>query len=57
MKMGTATAIGGNIRVDKIKNIRSSLRGILNLENAYAAKAPKKTERKVAPKPIISEFA
>ena len=34
MKMGTDTAIGGNIRVDKIKNIRSSLRGILNLENA-----------------------
>ena len=54
--MGTAAAIGGNIRVDKIKNNRSSLAGILNLEKPYAARVPKKTEKKVDPNPIAIEF-
>lgn len=54
--MGTAAAIGGNIRVDNIKNNRSSLAGILNLEKPYAASVPKKTEKKVDPKPIAIEF-
>ena len=54
--MGTAAAIGGNIRVDNIKNSRSSLAGILNLEKPYAASVPKKTEKKVDPKPIAIEF-
>ena len=54
--MGTAAAIGGNIRVDKIKNSRSSLAGTLNLEKPYAARVPRKTEKKVDPKPIAIEF-
>lgn len=55
-KMGTAAAMGGNIRVERIKNNRSSFSGILKRENAYAAKVPKNTEKKVAPKPMIREF-
>jgi hypothetical protein len=55
-KIGTAAAIGGNIRVDKIKNSKSSFKGILNLENPYAASVPRKTAQKVDPKPIASEF-
>ena len=54
--MGTAAAIGGNIRVDKIKNNKSSLAGILNLEKPYAASVPRKTEKNVEPKPIAIEF-
>jgi len=55
-KMGTAAAMGGNMRVERTKNKRSSFKGILNLEKAYAAMVPKKTEKKVAPKPIIMEL-
>ncbi len=33
-KIGIATAIGGIIRVERMKNIRSSLSGTLNRENA-----------------------
>ena len=54
--IGTAAAIGGNIRVDKIKNRRSFFAGILNLEKPYAARVPKKTEKKVDPKPMAIEF-
>ncbi len=56
MNIGTATAIGGNILVERIKNNKSSFNGTLNLENAYAANAPKNTDAKVDPKPIIIEF-
>ena len=54
--MGTATAIGGNILVERIKNNKSSFNGTLNLENAYAANAPRNTDANVEPKPIIIEF-
>jgi hypothetical protein len=56
MKIGTATAMGGNILVDKIKNNKSSFKGTLNLDNAYAAREPKNTEKNVAPNPIIKEL-
>jgi len=42
--------------IEKIKNNKSSFNGTLNLEKAYAAKAPKNTDAKVEPNPIIIEF-
>ena len=57
INIGTATAMGGNILVERMKNIKSSFKGILNLENAYAAKDPKNTDKNVAPNPIINELA
>ena len=48
--------MGGNILVDSIKNNKSSFKGTLNRENAYAANAPKKTDANVDPNPIIIEF-
>ena len=36
--------------------IQTSLNGTLNLEKAYAANAPKNTDAKVEPNPIIIEF-
>jgi hypothetical protein len=55
-KMGTAAAMGGNMLVDRTKNRRSSFRGIRNREKAYAVMVPKNTEKKVAPKPIMTEL-
>ena len=51
-----ATAIGGIIRVDKIKNNRSSLAGTLKRENAYAAVTPSTTDNAVEPNAMISEL-
>src|ERR1700739_1336509 len=54
--MGMATATGGIIRVDRMKNRRSSASGILKRENAEAGSGPKNTGRNVEPKPMISEL-
>ena len=54
--MGIATAIGGIIRVDKMKNSKSSFNGTLKRENAYAAITPKPTDRNVEPKAMMSEL-
>src|SRR5439155_21829950 len=54
--MGMATAIGGIIRVDIMKNSRSSLAGTLKRENAYAAVTPSTTDSAVEPNAMISEL-
>src|SRR5271156_4318489 len=51
-----ATATGGIILVDRIKNKRSSARGIRKREKAYAASVPRSTARKVEPKPMTKEL-
>src|SRR6516162_8429823 len=51
-----ATAIGGIMRVERMKKSRSSASGTLKRENAYAASVPRNTARKVEPKPITSEL-
>src|SRR6185295_15210318 len=43
-------------RVDRMKNIKSSLSGTLKRENAYAASVPRNTARNVEPKPMTKEF-
>ena len=55
--MGIATAIGGIMRVDKMKNSKSSFSGTLKRENAYAAITPKPTDKMVEPNAMISELA
>ena len=51
-----ATAIGGIIRVDRMKNSRSSLAGTLNRENAYAAVTPRTIDNAVEPNAMMSEL-
>src|SRR5260221_6512124 len=51
-----ATAIGGIIRVDRMKNRRSSLPGILNRESAYAVVTQSTTDKAVEPNAMMSEL-
>src|SRR4026209_1462087 len=51
-----ATAIGGIIRVDRMKNSRSSLSGTRKREKAKAAKVPSDTARNVEPNAITREL-
>jgi len=44
------------MRVERMKNSKSSAMGILKRENAYAASVPRKTARNVEPKPMTSEL-
>jgi len=54
--MGIATAMGGIMRVDKMKKSKSSFMGTLKRENAYAAITPKPTDSTVEPTAMIKEF-
>src|SRR4030081_214406 len=55
-EIGIATAIGGIMRVERMKNMRSSFNGTLKRENAYAAVTPSTTESAVEPNAMMSEF-
>ena len=47
---------GGIILVERMKNNKSSARGILKRLKAYAASVPRKTDKNVDPKPMMTEF-
>ena len=51
-----ATAMGGIILVERMKNKRSSFRGTLKRLKAYAAIVPKNMHKAVEPNPITVEF-
>src|SRR5919198_1126620 len=55
-KIGMATAMGGIMRVERMKNSRSSFSGTLKRENAYAAVTPSTTESAVEPNAMMSEL-
>ncbi len=44
------------MRVERMKNMRSSFSGTLKREKAYAAVTPSNTESAVEPKAMMSEF-
>src|SRR5437762_2855035 len=51
-----ATAMGGIMRVERMKNRRSSLPRTRKRENAYAAITPSSTESAVEPNEMITEL-